>query len=144
MKKGSAQLVGIKENFFEIDPPALPRGWRFSAGISKVARVAQIKIDYKKKTGQIELDSDVFENPQIPEGCKVFMFFHEIGHTIFREKEELCDEYAFWHSLRAGVTPFTCFLALAMYMPAHYQYRVDRLKRIILNNLQLKQFTDAD
>ena len=72
------------------------------------------------------------------------MFFHEIGHPIYREKEELCDEFAFWHALRAGVSPFMCFLALAAYMPDHYRYRVERLGQIILQNPQLKKYTDAN
>jgi hypothetical protein len=122
----------------------MPKGWKISAGIGKVARVAQITIDERKKKGEILMDSNVFEDPDIPEGCKIFMLFHEFGHLIHGANESACDEFAFWHSLRAGVTPFTCFLALALYMPKHYSYRVERLGKLILKNPQLAKFTDAD
>lgn len=141
--RGSVQLLGNTENFFEVNPPALPIGWGIAAGIGNVSRVAEVFIDRGKKTAKINLDSDIFENPELPEGCKIFMFFHEIGHLIHGPDEAACDEFAFWHALRVGVTPFLCFFALAAYMPDHYAYRVEKLGNIILSNPQLKKYTDG-
>jgi hypothetical protein len=142
--RGQVELLGIKDNFFEVEPAPMPKGWKFSARTGKVSRIAEISVDYKNKTGDIVLDSRVFEDREVPQGCKIFMFYHELGHPLFKANEKLCDEFALWHALRDGVTPFLCFLALAAYMPDHYQDRVENLGRIILNHPQLKQFTDAD
>lgn len=111
--------------------------------MGEVARIAQIDIDSKKRTGDITLDASIFEDKGVPEGCKIFMVFHEMGHPIYKSDEEACDEFAFWHALRAGVTPFLCFLALAAYMPERYEFRVERLRQLILKNPQLKKYTDA-
>lgn len=111
--------------------------------MGNVSKIAEITIDSVKRTGNIVLDKNIFDDPNVPEGCKIFMFFHEIGHPIYKEREELCDEFALWHALRAGVSPFMCFLALATYMPEQYNYRVERLGKIILKNPQLRKYTDA-
>lgn len=108
-----------------------------------MARIAQIEIDQKRKKGNITLDKRIFDDKGVPEGCKVFMLFHEIGHPIYRADEAACDEFAFWHALRAGVTPFLCFIALAAYMPQSYEYRVQRLGKLIENNPQVRKYTDA-
>lgn len=122
----------------------MPQGWNLSFDTQKVERVAQVVIDYKKRNAQISFDTKIFNDKNIPEGIKIFLLFHEIGHLIYGPAEELCDEFSFWCSLRLGVTPYTCFLALLMYMPKHYQYRVDRLQKIILSNPQLKNSQDAN
>lgn len=122
----------------------MPKGWNLSADISDVSRVAQITIDKLSRTGKIELDRQIFEDPEVPEGCKIFMFFHEIGHLIHGANEGACDEFAFWHALRVGVTPFMCILGLTAYMPEHYQYRVERLAYLMKSNPQLKRYTDAN
>ncbi|TAJ75201.1 MAG: hypothetical protein EPO42_14190 [Gallionellaceae bacterium] len=108
-----------------------------------MTRVAQIEVDQKNKSGRITLDRRIFEDKEVMEGCKVFMLFHEIGHPIYKADEGACDEFAFWHAIRAGVTPFLCFLALAAYMPKSYEYRVERLAQLILKNPQLTKYTDA-
>lgn len=141
--KGGLRLLRTEDNFFRVTPPPLPRGWSFTKETGRVSRIAEIRIDQRNKTGDIRLDERVFSNPDVPEGCKIFMFFHEIGHPIYRQREELCDEFAFWHALRAGVSPMMCFLALAAYMPEGYLYRVERLKKIMLQNPWLKKYTDA-
>lgn len=143
-KTGAIKLLRVEDNFFKIDPPPFPRGWSFTKKIGHVSRIAEIHVNQKNKTGDINLDERIFNDPNVPEGCKIFMFFHEIGHPIYKHKEELCDEFAFWHALRAGVSPLMCFLALAAYMPENYMYRVERLKKIMLNNPWLKKYTDAN
>lgn len=132
------------DNFFGVNPPPLPAGWDVSTNVSRVARIAQITIDKRKRTGEILLDASIFEDPDVPEGCKIFMYFHEIGHLKFGPDETACDRFAFWHALRAGVTPFLCFVALAAYMPEHYEYRVENLGNLILENPHLREYTDAD
>ncbi len=72
------------------------------------------------------------------------MFFHEIGHIIHGPAEEKCDEFAFWHALKAGVSPFTCYVALRAYMGDHYGYRVEHLGKILMSNPNLKNNTDND
>lgn len=134
--------MGVKDNFFGVTPPPLPVGWSFDVGKGSVARIAENFVDQRNKSGKITLDKKVFDDPDIPEGCKVFMFFHELYHPVYREREELCDEAAFWHALRVGVTPFMCYLALKAYMPANYEYRVQRLEKIILQNPWLRDYTD--
>jgi hypothetical protein len=142
--RGNIQFLGIQDNFFNVNPPPMPKNWTFSAKMGPVSKIAEITIDTLKKTGSIVLDQQIFNDPNVPEGCKIFMFFHELGHPQFKEKEHLCDEFAFWHALRAGVSPFMCFLALAAYMPEQYNYRVERLAKLILRNPQLKKYTDAN
>lgn len=141
--RGRIRLLGVTDNFFQVTPPPLPKGWDLKARLGEVSRIAQIEVNSKKKTGNITLDRRVFEDKSVIEGCKVFMLFHEIGHPIYLANESACDEFAFWHALRAGVTPFLCFLALAAYMPENYKYRVERLGNLILKNPQLKKYTDA-
>jgi hypothetical protein len=141
--RGHAKFLGTKENFFNVTPPPMPIGWDVKTGVGKVARIAQIQIDSKTRKGKITLDSQIFEDRNVPEGCKIFMFFHEIGHLKHGPDEGACDRFAFWHALRVGVTPFMCFVALAAYMPESYLYRVQALKDLMLSNPQLKKFTDA-
>jgi hypothetical protein len=140
---GQVQSLGKQENFFNITPPPMPQGWHVSAGIGRVARIAQITIDKRLRTGKILLDASIFEDPNVPKGCKIFMFFHEIGHLQFGPDEKACDAFAFWHAVRVGVTPFLCFVALASYMPEHYEDRVTELGNLIRSNPQLKKYTDA-
>lgn len=121
----------------------MPDGWNFKIGHSNVSRVAEIYLDYKGRSGRINLDKSLFESPDIPEGCKVFMLFHEFGHAIHGPREELCDEFAFWNALAVGVSPFLCFVALKAFMPQHYDYRVIRLANIMKANPYLIKLSDG-
>lgn len=140
--RGRAQFLGTQPNFYRITPPALPQGWNISFSKKPVSRRAEIFINGSNKTAAINLDTSLFNDKTIPEGCKVFMVFHEIGHLIYGPAEEKCDEFAFWHSLYAGVSPFLCYVAIRAFMPAHYAYRIEHLGKILEKNPQLKAYSD--
>lgn len=116
----------------------MARGWDLDFSKAEVDRLASITIDYKGKRASVHLDRGIFDNPDVPEGCKVFMLFHEAGHLHFGPAEELCDEFAFYNALRVGVSPFLCYVAIRTYMPEHYDYRVERLGKILLSLPHLK------
>jgi hypothetical protein len=122
----------------------MPKGWRVSVDVGNVARLAEIFIDEFRRSAHINLDEHIFEDKDIAEGSKLFMYFHEIGHLIHGPDESACDEFAFYHSLRAGVSPYLCYLAIFAFMPEHYQYRVDHLEALLNKNSYLQNISDAD
>lgn len=130
--------MAIQENFYNVNPPALPHGWDLSFRIGEDPKKASITVDELKRTADVNLDPGIYENKDVPEGCKVFILFHEIGHLLYGPKENNCDRFAFYHSLRAGVSPFLCYVALRAYMPEHYNERVLELGELILENEHLK------
>jgi len=130
--------LGISNNFYDVKPEPLPAGWSVSFGQGFVDRIACINIDYKGKTAAVQLDSDIFNDKSIPEGCKVFMVFHEIGHLIYGPDESACDRFALQHALRAGVSPYLCYIAIRAFMPEHYNERIIDMAENILQNSHLK------
>lgn len=116
----------------------MPQGWNISFQLGDDERVASILFDSGIKKASVKLDKKIFTDPNIPEGCKVFAMFHEMGHLIHGPAEHKCDEFAFYHALRAGVTPFMCYVALRAFMPEHYNYRIVELGNKLLQNEQLK------
>lgn len=137
VKQGAAELVGISENPYNVTPPPMPEGWNFSITGGKVQHIASINIDYKNKKAAIKLDDILFNDPEVPEGCKIVMLFHEMGHLIFGPDEAACDRFAFYHALRAGVSPFLCYLTIRTYMPEHYNYRIIEMFNNIEKNSNL-------
>lgn len=99
---------------------------------------ASINIDYLGRNASIKIDQSIYNDKKIPEGCKVFMIFHEIGHLIFGSAEEMCDRFAFYHSLRAGVSPFLCYATIRAYMPEHYNYRIEEMFKNLMAHQNLK------
>lgn len=124
VKNGSAKFLGKSENYYNVTPEPLPKGWNVSFSGGSVDRIACINIDGKEKTASVNLDDGIFNDPEIPEGCKVFMVFHEIGHLKYGPDEEACDWFACQHAMRAGVSPFLCYIAIRAFMPAHYDHRI--------------------
>ncbi len=136
VKSGKVEFIGTSENFYNVNPPPLPQGWKISIDYGTESKIAAVTVYKKEKVASIVLDSGIFKDPNIPEGCKVFMIFHELGHLIYGPAENKCDEFALLHSLRAGVSPFLCYLAIRAYMPSHYNYRIVELGNKILSNNQ--------
>lgn len=143
VRNGRAQLLGVQENFYNIDPPPRPQGWDVDFKLADVPRKAEISINYRNKKASAKLDREIFESQHVPEGCKIFMVFHEEGHLLFGPAEELCDEFAFWQALRAGVSPFLCYVAIRHYMPQGAEYRIERLGKLLLAHPELKNRIDA-
>jgi hypothetical protein len=138
VKRGRASLLGVQDNFYGVNPLPLPQGWSLNFALADVPRKAEINIDYRRKKASAKFDRSIFEDKGVPEGCKIFMFFHELGHLIFGPDEAACDEYAFWHALRAGVSPFLCYVAIRHYMPQGAEYRIERLGQLLLMHPQLR------
>lgn len=138
VKKGKAEFIEVKDNFYNITPPPEPKGWKVSINYDNVSKIASVNVNTQDKTAAVKLDKSIFKDPNVPEGCKVFMIFHEIGHLIYGPHEHLCDKYAFYHALRAGVSPFLCYVALRAYMPEHYNYRIEEMFKNIIANEHLK------
>lgn len=122
----------------------MPKGWKTSFNSGNVSRIAQVTIDHLSRVADIEIDQKILNDKDIPEGCKVFMVFHEYGHLIHGPDERACDEFAFYHALRAGVSPFLCYAAIGAFMPAHYEYRVDHLENLLLDNSYLQNMSDEN
>jgi hypothetical protein len=142
VKQGKAEFIGTSQNFYNITPPPMPKGWNVSFSEGYVDKIAEININYLGKTAAVKLDSKIFNNKDIPEGCKVFAIFHEIGHLIHGPDEASCDKFAFYHALRAGVSPFLCYVMIRAYMPEHYAYRIISMYNNLLENLHLKHDID--
>ena len=138
VKQGKAELIGTSQNFYGIIPPPMPKGWAVSFGSAEVEKIAEITIDYAGKSANVLLDKNIFFDKNVPEGCKVFMIFHEIGHLLYAADEAACDKFAFYHALRAGVSPFLCYVAIRSYMPKQYAYRVEAMYNNLINNYNLK------
>lgn len=116
----------------------MPRGWDLTFRTAYEDKKASISIHERAKCAAVKLDHNIFDNKNVPDGCKIFIIFHEMGHLIHGPDEEGCDEFAFWHALRAGVTPFLCYVAIRHYMPAYYASRIERLGMLLKRNPQFK------
>lgn len=118
----------------------MPKGWKVSVTTGREGRKASILIDHLGHSANINLDENIFNSKNVPEGCKTFMFFHEIGHLVYGPDENACDKYAFLHSLRAGVSPFLCYVAIRHFMPEHYNDRIIDMGKNLLEYEHLKDF----
>jgi hypothetical protein len=136
--RGSAELIEISDNFYKITPPPMPQGWKWRFSFGPVNRLAEVHLNTAEKTADIKLDSKVFDDKNILEGSKIFMCFHEIGHLIHGPNEAACDRFAFYNSLRAGVSPYICYVTMRQFMPEHYQYRVNEMFKNLAINSHLK------
>lgn len=116
----------------------MPQGWTVSFNIGKEAKKASITVDFKGKTAHSVLDDEIFNDPNVPEGCKIFMIFHETGHLIYGPDEAACDRYAFYHSLRYGVSPFLCYVAVRAFLTGHNSYRIKEMFDNIMQHQHLK------
>lgn len=136
--KGSAQFLGTDNNFYNITAPELPDGWEINITQGPEAKIASVTIYDASRRANINLDNKIFNDPEIPEGCKVFMIFHELWHLRFGPDENRCDRYAFYSSLAAGVSPYLCYIAIRHFMPEHYNDRVVDMGLNLLQNEHLQ------
>ncbi|GIV28686.1 MAG: hypothetical protein KatS3mg027_2500 [Bacteroidia bacterium] len=56
----------------------------------------------------------------------------------------MADKYAFYQSLRNGISPFLCYVAIRAFMPPSYNYRIVEMGKNLLINNHLKNMIDYE